>query len=61
MISKFVSGAIIIVKAGSTNVIALKKRLKEFPNLQQKILGLILNQSILDSAMKKYKYYSYLY
>ncbi len=61
MISKFVSGAIIIVKAGSTNVIALKKRLREFPNLQQKILGLILNQSILDSAMKKYKYYSYLY
>lgn len=61
VISKFFTGTIIVVKAGSTNTIALKKRLKEFPNLQQKILGLVLNQAALDSSMKKYKYYSYHY
>jgi polysaccharide biosynthesis transport protein len=61
IVSKLFNGAIIIVKAGSTNVVALKKRLKEFPHLQQQILGVVLNQSMLDSTMKKYKYYSYLY
>jgi capsular exopolysaccharide synthesis family protein len=61
IVSKIFSGAIIIVKAGTTNVVALKKRLKEFPYLQKQILGMVLNQSMLDSTMKKYKYYSYLY
>lgn len=61
VLSKLISGAIIVVKAGLTNIITLKKRLSEFPNLQQKVLGLVLNQSMLNSAMKKYKYYSYHY
>lgn len=61
IVNKMFNGAILVVKAGSTNVIALKKRLKEFPNLQQQVLGMVLNQSMLDSSMKKYKYYSYLY
>jgi hypothetical protein len=29
--------------------------------MQQKILGLVLNQAELDASMKKYKYYSYNY
>lgn len=55
------SGCVVVIKAGSTNVIQLKKRLKEFPSIQKKIIGLVLNQSTLDSNIKKYKYYSYLY
>ncbi len=61
VVDKFFSGAIVVLKAGSTNVVALRKRLREFPNLHQKIVGLVLNQSLLDASMRKYKYYSYLY
>ena len=61
IVSKFFNGIIITVKAGSTNVIALKKKLKEFPTLQQNIVGMVLNQSVLDASIKKYKYYSYHY
>lgn len=61
IVSKMFNGVIITVKAGATNVIALKKRLKEFSDLQHNIIGMVLNQSILDSSIKRYKYYSYHY
>ncbi len=51
---------IIIVKAGVTNVVDLKKKLREFPMLEKKILGLVLNYAILDKIRdyyKKSKYY----
>ncbi|MBN1575043.1 MAG: polysaccharide biosynthesis tyrosine autokinase [Chitinispirillaceae bacterium] len=61
VVGKFFNGAILIVKSGSTNVIALKKRLKEFPDLQRKITGIVLNRATLDGSMKRYRYYSYVY
>ncbi len=61
IINKLFNGVLLVVKAGSTNVIAFKKRLKEFPNLQQSTIGMVLNQAELDSSMKRYKYYSYVY
>jgi tyrosine-protein kinase Etk/Wzc len=54
-------GVILTIKAGSTDVVSLKKRLNEFANLHKNIIGMILNQAKLDSTMKKYKYYSYNY
>lgn len=61
IVSRFFTGAVIVVKAGVTNVISLKKRLDEFTNLREKVTGVVLNQSLLDSKMKRYKYYSYVY
>ncbi|MBN1308172.1 MAG: polysaccharide biosynthesis tyrosine autokinase [Chitinispirillaceae bacterium] len=61
VVSKLFNGAIIVVKSGSTNVISLKKRIREFPDLQRKITGIVLNQAILDRSRKKYRYYSYVY
>jgi polysaccharide biosynthesis transport protein len=61
IVSNYFNGVIVTVKAGATNVIALKKKLKEFPHLQEHIIGMVLNQSELDSSIKQYKYYSYHY
>jgi len=61
VVGKFFTGAIVVIKAGSTNVVALKKRINEFPSLHNKVLGMVLNEAILDGSMKKYKYYSYVY
>lgn len=61
VVGKFFVGAIVVIKAGTTNVVALKKRINEFPSLHNKILGIVLNEAILDGSMKKYKYYSYVY
>ncbi len=61
IINKLFTGVIIILKAGYTNVVALKKRLKEFPNLEKNIIGMVLNEAAMDSSMRKYKYYSYVY
>lgn len=50
---------VLIVKAGVTNVIDMKKKINEYPQLKQKILGLILNYSALDKKLKYYKYSKY--
>lgn len=61
IVSKFFNGVVLTVKAGATNVIAFNKKLKEFPDLQKQVVGMVLNMSVLDSSIKNYKYYSYHY
>ena len=61
IVSDLFSGTLLIIKAGSTNVIELRKKLDEYPNVKNKVIGLVLNEAILDSRMKKYKYSSYYY
>ncbi|MCX7726903.1 MAG: polysaccharide biosynthesis tyrosine autokinase, partial [Chitinispirillaceae bacterium] len=61
IISNLFSAAILVIRSGKTNVINLKKRVDEFPSLKKKILGVVLNEALLDISVKKYKYYSYLY
>lgn len=59
VVNEFFSRYILIVKAGKTNVIDLKKKIKEFPVLQKKILGLILNFAEMDTLRSYYKYSKY--
>lgn len=60
VLNEMVSKYIVIVKAGSTNVVDMKKKIKEFPALEEKILGLVLNYAAIDKMRtyyKKSKYY----
>lgn len=61
LISDIFIGCLIVIKAGSTNTIELKKKLEEYPNFKNKIFGLVLNKSLIDKRMRKYKYSSYYY
>ncbi len=60
VLNEMVSKYIVIVKAGYTNVVDLKKKIKEFPVLGDKVLGLVLNYASIDKMRiyyKKSKYY----
>jgi capsular exopolysaccharide synthesis family protein len=45
----------IVVKAGSTNIYDLMRKLKEYPLVEKKVLGIILNFSVLDKNLSYYK------
>ncbi len=55
------SAVLLVVRAGSTNVIDFRKKLQEFPNLRKKVIGLVLNGAKLDRKMKEYQYSMYHY
>ena len=50
---------IIVIRAGKTNVVDLKKKLREYPALSSKLLGVVLNCAATDSKLKYYKYSKY--
>jgi capsular exopolysaccharide synthesis family protein len=50
-----------VVKAGSTNIIDLKKKIEEYPEFDKKIIGLVLNMVSIDNRLKYYKYSHYHY
>lgn len=58
---KYCSGYVVVVRAGSTDNVALRKKLAEFPSVQNNVLGVILNQATIDAKLKEYKYSSYNY
>jgi succinoglycan biosynthesis transport protein ExoP len=58
-ISNIFSRYIIVVKAGKTNVVDLKKKTKEYPVLNSQILGIVLNCAASDSKLNYYKYSKY--
>jgi capsular exopolysaccharide synthesis family protein len=55
VVNDFFSRYIVVVKAGKTNITDLKKKLKEFPAVKKKILGLILNFATIDRIRSYYK------
>lgn len=59
VLSNLVSGCVLVVKAGKTNTSDLIKKINEFPVLQSKILGVVLNCITGDDKRRKYnsKYY----
>lgn len=59
VINEFFSKYLIIVKAGVTNVVHLKKKIKEFPVLEKKVMGLVLNYATIDTMRSYYKYSKY--
>ncbi|HEX2958473.1 MAG TPA: polysaccharide biosynthesis tyrosine autokinase [Chitinispirillaceae bacterium] len=55
------SACVLVVRAGKTNVIDFRKKLTEFPNLRKKVIGLVLNEAMIDRKMKEYQYSMYHY
>ena len=61
VINHLFGGYLMVVNAGTTNIIDLKKKIAEFPALDKKIAGFILNRAMVDSKILNYKnskYYS---
>jgi capsular exopolysaccharide synthesis family protein len=61
VVNEMFSRYIIIVKAGVTNVVDMKKKINEYPALKEKVLGLVLNYAAVDkirSYYKRSKYYT---
>jgi polysaccharide biosynthesis transport protein len=50
---------LIVVRAGKTNVVDLKKKITEYSQLSSKLLGIVLNFAAADSKLKYYKYSKY--
>ena len=50
---------LIVVRAGKTNIIDLKKKINEYPALSSKLLGIVLNCAAVDNKLKYYKYSKY--
>jgi len=59
ILSNLVSGCIMVVKAGRTNTAELNRRIHEFPTLQSKVIGVVLNGVNDDQRRKKYNTYYY--
>lgn len=52
---------VLIARAGGTNIFDLKRKLREFPMVEKKVMGIVLNQAGLDQKMAYYRnsrYYS---
>ncbi|HAJ79351.1 MAG TPA: hypothetical protein DCO75_06230 [Fibrobacteres bacterium] len=50
---------IIVVRAVKTNIVALEKKIVDFPGLYQKVLGIVLNGAPIDKKMHNYTYSYY--
>ena len=48
-----------VVRAGKTNVVDLKKKIEEYPQIKAKLLGLVLNFASIDTRLRYYKYSKY--
>ncbi len=59
IVDRYFSKYLIIVKAGATNVVDLKKKLSEYPSIKEKIIGTVLNYATLDKKLNYYKYSKY--
>ncbi|MBD3314714.1 MAG: polysaccharide biosynthesis tyrosine autokinase [Chitinivibrionales bacterium] len=52
---------LVVIKAGTTNLVDLQKRIAEFPGLSDRIMGLILNHAVIDRRLRSYRYSNYTY
>lgn len=55
VVNHLFGGYLIIVSAGTTNIIDLNKKIAEFPVLGKKLVGFILNRAMVDSRILYYK------
>ena len=61
VVNHLFGGYLIVVNAGTTNIIDLNKKIAEFPVLGKKLVGFVLNRAMVDSRIlyyKKSKYYN---
>jgi polysaccharide biosynthesis transport protein len=50
---------IVVVRAAKTNLVAVEKKIGEFPGLRKKILGIVLNGAPVDKKARNYRYSYY--
>ena len=55
VVNHLFGGYLIIVNAGTTNIIDLNKKIAEFPVLGKKLVGFVLNRAMVDSRILYYK------
>jgi tyrosine-protein kinase Etk/Wzc len=53
------SGFLIVARAGATDIADLTQRIAEFPNIEEKVLGYVLNNVSHGRSSKYYKYAAY--
>jgi capsular exopolysaccharide synthesis family protein len=53
------SGFLVVARAGQTNVAELTRKIGEFPVIEEKVLGFVLNDVSSDRSAKYYRYSSY--
>ncbi len=55
VVNEIFSKYLIVVKAGVTNVVDMNRKVREYPALKQKVLGLVLNCAAVDKMLSYYK------
>lgn len=55
VVNHLFGGYLIIVSAGTTNIIDLNKKIAEFPVLGKKLIGFVLNRAMVDNRILYYK------
>jgi tyrosine-protein kinase Etk/Wzc len=53
------SGVLVVARAGATDIQELLQRIAEFPNIEEKVLGYVLNNVSHSRSSKYYKYAAY--
>jgi tyrosine-protein kinase Etk/Wzc len=61
ILSSVVGGILIVVRAEHTNIELLNRKLLEYRNIQENILGLVLNMVKADAKKERYQYSYYNY
>ncbi len=61
ILSNFVDGVVIVIRAGTTNVDHLLQKINEYPNLSKKVLGVVLNAVKVNDKKQQYQYSYYNY
>ncbi len=61
IVSRYVDGGLLVVRAGKSNIEHLKNKINEYQDLSEHILGIVLNFAKEDFENKKYRYSYYNY
>lgn len=61
ILSSAVGGVVVVVRADYTNIEQLNQKIHEYPNIQENILGLVLNMVKMDMKKERYQYSYYNY
>ncbi len=61
IVSRYVDGGLLVVRAGKSNIVQLKTKLNEYHDLSENLVGIVLNFAKEDFDHKKYRYTYYNY
>ena len=61
VVHELFSRYLLVARAGATNIPDLNAKIEEFPPVKKKLLGVVLNEAIVDRKMSYYKHSHYQY